>query len=290
MFGQEGDTHTVKESAWLDAMRSVSPPHNDSWGVLVAANFREDKNTAPARAAVFRQAIESAERTTSADEANKVLHNALGEVNRPENRFDSASNDACRLGSVPFDQLARAVDVKNFGERILQATGMNLRQKDRRVHLAARVRAGTITPADLGGDVGGQNGVWATDAHSVCGKGTDPQQAADIRDRLGLDDPDRFGEGEPMIVLSYQADKIPDNAVYRPTVVDAGGFAVSAAWLPSSPADATGFTQDLRTGQPSCPEIIHKPFQARQVASLTAMEGFATGPATGYRQERLKTS
>jgi hypothetical protein len=92
-----------------------------------------------------------------------------------------------------------------------------------------------------------------------------------------------------MIVLSYKADKIPDRAAYRPTVVDAGGFAVSAAWLSSSPADATGFTQDLRTGQPSCPEILHKRFPARQVANLLALEGCATGPATGYRQERLKT-
>jgi hypothetical protein len=289
MFGQDGDTHTEKESAWLDALRSVSLPHNDSWGALVAANFLEDKNTAPARSAVFRQAIESAERATSPDEAKRVLQNALGEVNRPGNSFDSANNDACRLASVPFGELARAVDVKNFGAYILGDTDTDWRRKEDRLQLAARVRAGTITQADLGGNVGSPYGVWATDAESVCGKGTGSQQAADLRDRLGLDDPDRFGEGEPMIVLSYHADKIPDGAAYRPTVVDAGGFAVSAAWLPSSPGGATGFTQDLRTGKPSCPEIIHKPFPARQVASLTATEGFATGPATGYRQERLKT-
>jgi hypothetical protein len=287
MFGQDGDTHSEKESAWLDALRSVSPPHNDSWGALVAANFLEDKNTAPARAAVFRQAIESAERATSADEAERVLQNALGEMNRSENRFDSANNAACRLASVPFDQLARAVDVKSFGKYNLDATESDLRDKGRRMHLAKRIREGMITPTDLRRDVGGQNGVWATDAQSVCGRGTDPQQAADIRDRLGLDDPYRFGEGEPMIILSYSADRI-QGAAYRPTVVDAGGF-VSAAWLPSSPADATGFTQDLRTGQPSCPEIIHKPFEAKKVTALVATEGCATRPATGYRQERLKT-
>ena len=288
MFGQDGDTHSEKESFWLDAMRSVSLSHNDCWGALVAANFLEDKNTAPVRAAVFRQAIESAERATSADEANKVLHNAVGEVNLPKNRFDSAKNDACRLGSVPFRELARTVDVKNFGAYILGDTDTDWRRKEDRLQLAARVRRGTITQADLGGKVGSPYGVWATDAQSVCGKGTDPQQAADLRDRLGLDDPDRFGEGEPMILLSYSADTIPGGAAYRPTVVDAGDSPASAAWLPNSPADATGFTQDLRTGQPNCPEILHKPFPARQVANLTATEGLVTGPADGYRHPRLK--
>ena len=212
MFGQDDDTHSEKESAWLDALREVSLPHNDSWGALVVANFLEDKNTSPTRAAVFRQAIESAERATSPDEAKRVLQNALGEVNRSENRFDSANNAACRLASVPFDQLARAVDVENFGKWILRATAMNLRQKDRRVHLAARVRAGTITPSDLGGDVGSPYGVWATDAQSVCGKGTAPQQAADVRDKLGLDDPDRFGDGQRFRNVVKKARLMPGKA------------------------------------------------------------------------------
>jgi len=289
MFGQTGDTHSAKESSWLDSMCKARLPHNDLWGALVAANFREDKNTTPTRATVFRHGIESAEPVTSADEAKRVLQNALGEVNRSESRFDSPDNDASRLDSIPFGQLARVVDVKAFGHYTLRATVTDLRKKDRRAHLAARVRAGKLTQADLGGDVGSPNGVWATDAQSTCGKGTDPQQAADIRDRLGMDDPDRFGEGEPMIILSYPADKMPGGAAYRPTVVDAGDLPVSAAWLPSSPADSTGFTQDLRTGQPGCREIIHKPFSARDIAALTATEGCATGPADGYRRKRLGT-
>ena len=92
-----------------------------------------------------------------------------------------------------------------------------------------------------------------------------------------------------MVVFRYGADRLPDGAAYRPTVLDMSVSPTAAAWLPSDAAtQETGFTQHLDTGEPACPEVLHKSFPASEVSALDATEAMSSDPSTGYRAVRLR--
>lgn len=286
MFG-ESAPDSPKEDEWLRELAAAEISGNPQWGALVARNLKEDPNTG-ARGTAFRECINRREGVASPDEAVALFRLALDELRRDGYTFDSDHNDGCGLPELPFDDLARAVDVESIGRHNLGVSVRRLRKPAFRTHVAKRVREGRIGPSVLKGEVGSPNGVWATDANATVDDTGKLLAADELRDRLGLDDPGRFGESEHMVILRYDATRLPDGAAYRPTVLDAGELPMAAAWLPSdATSQETGFTQHLGTGQPGCPEAIHRPFAASEVSGLAATESLRSDPSTGYRASRL---
>jgi hypothetical protein len=276
------------ESKWLEMLSQAELDGNPQWGALVAKNFQEDPNVATEREARFRECIEQAPEVQSSDEAARLLRSALGELLRDGLGFDSEDNEACCISDVPFGEFARGVDVVSFGQWNLGMSARRIRKATFRAHVAKRVRDGDITVDMLRGDVGSPNGVWATDREEVTDDAGNLLRADDVRDRLGLDDPGRFGAGEHMVFFAYSADGVPDGAAYRPTVVDTGVWPMASAWLPSdATTHETGLTQHLASGRPACPEVLHRPFPANEVSGLMVSEALATDPSTGYRDIRL---
>jgi hypothetical protein len=153
----------------------------------------------------------------------------------------------------------------------------------------ARARLDALRPGvdRLKSQVSGGRCTFATSADAF---GTEPEKADadDVRDRLGLDDQERFPAGSHLVLLTYEGSKIPDGACCRPTVLDVGWCPVAAAFRPHlSAAPEPGYTQDLKTGEPSEREVIHERFPANQIAAYYAVGPLKTDPPTDYRDKRL---
>ena len=287
MFGDSA-LDSPKETRWLALLEKAESSQNPQWGLLVAKNLREDSNVPSGRAQPFRDYLQAQPEAQSPDEAVRLLRSAVDELRRNGPTFVSDANSACRLSEPPFGQVARAVDIKSFGEHNLGLSARALRKASFRSHVAERVRGGYVSASVLKGNVGSPNGVWATDAQEIVGDSADPLDAHEVRDMLGLDDMGRFGRAEHVVFFSYGSGQIPDGAAYRPTVLDAAVSPMAAAWFPSDAStQEMGFTQDLATGQPTCPEIIHRPFPANEISALDASEALSTDPSTNYRTVRL---
>ncbi|MCY2994633.1 MAG: hypothetical protein NTY19_43245 [Planctomycetota bacterium] len=109
-----------------------------------------------------------------------------------------------------------------------------------------------------------------------------------MRDRLGLDDRYSFGRGQFMVVYMYGADRVTGGECYRPTVFDAGWKASAIAFLPSAPGPAQpGRTQDLATGSPSEPEVLHAVFPAAEVEACVVLGPLTNDPPETYKSVRL---
>jgi hypothetical protein len=179
--------------------------------------------------------------------------------------------------------------VADFGKYNLEAARSDLRDAAYRRHVAKRVADGDIEIKMLRSNIGSDFGVWATAYGEVFGTDGNLQRTPDeTRDRLGLDDPSRFGREECLVFFVYGQERIPQPGAVRPTVLDAGG-PMAAAWLPSDAAyHATGMTQNLADGSRAAPEVLHRPFPAAEVADLKASAPLQNDPSVEYRARRLR--
>ncbi|MCH8286025.1 hypothetical protein IIB79_05780 [candidate division KSB1 bacterium] len=134
----------------------------------------------------------------------------------------------------------------------------------------------------------GHRPVWATRDEALKSADGSTISSDDLRDSLGLDDRLRYGAGKRMACYIYSSERVPDEAFYRPTVLDTGWHGAAVAFLPSDPTvHETGITQHLQTGDGCAPEVIHDPFAANEVERVGVTEPLANDPATGYRAIRL---
>ena len=91
-----------------------------------------------------------------------------------------------------------------------------------------------------------------------------------------------------MVIYVYEADRVADGAFYRPTVLDAGWKGSAIAFLPSPPGPARpGQTQDLATGLPAEPEVLHAVFPAAQVQEIVIAGPLTQDPSNHYKTVRL---
>jgi hypothetical protein len=287
MFG-ERTNNTAKEKTWLGMLSMAAGYGNPDWGALVARNFETDLASSHDRMASFRGSIERRAEVTSPQDALDAMDAGLDEMRRAGYTFDSDSNVGCKLNGDPPENLARAVGMGPFATRNLGASRAKLYKATYQSFFASLIKANGVSIADLREEVGGSNGVWATDRESIFQPdGALLASPEETRDRLGLDDSQGFGRDKHMVFFCYPSSRVPDGNLYRPSVLDAGGSA-GAAWLPSDPAtDPTGFTQHLGSGTRSLPEFLHVAFPAKEISELHVSDKIKTDPSAGYRTVRL---
>ena len=276
---------------WLVALSETTLDGNDLWGRLVVKNLQEDLNCPQGRRDAFRGALDQKLPLPDRTRARDTMWKVIEEINSQGFTFTSPSNAACALGPSPFPSLVRVMDIGNFAQwNFYGVDTSRFGDASYPAQIASRIKAGSIDPTMLTGEVGAPTGVWATDREQVLrDDGTFVEHPDQVRNRLGLDDPERFRAGENLVVLSYEAACVPV-PVYRPTVLDTGG-AMAAAWMPSEPAtDPTGFTQHLTYGGRGSPEILHRPFPATEVTSVKLHGPLQGPPSTEYRALRLGMS
>jgi len=287
MFGTRGST-SPQVAEWLEKLRNAEP--DSQRGVLVARNLECDSNVPTPIKEEFENAVASEAEPTFPDEAAAVYQRVLHHLHKRGLGFDSSANEPNRLGGTGFDSFCRVADLRSFCLHNLQAVTKNRAEDSRfREQIARRLR-GTecprLVPVMLQGQVGDDR-VWATREEAVHDSTGRHRDQDELRDALGLDDPDRFGPGDRMIVYFYPRNRIPDSKCWRPTVLDAGWHPTSGAFLPSGSRADTGMTQDLRSGDASEPEVLHRPFRANIVGSVMATDPLRTRPSTEYRAVRL---
>lgn len=272
---------------WLTELEKAVPDTN--LGALVATNLRRDPNVPAKIRDEFAQSVASAAPPVAPNKAVQTYVESLDSLRQNGLGFDSPANEANRLAAIPFETLVRAVDVAAFSVHNLGVTRDRAEDPQLQRQIARRVAASggpRIEPSMLRGNIGGLC-VWATEPPAL----TDPDGTRvppdEMRDRLGLDDPDRFGQGKEMILFLYGSAAVPEGRSYRPTVLDAGWCPVAAAFLPSDPAEPTGMTQHLATGEPSAREAIHQPFPAGELDEIQATDVFTSDPPIAYRGVRL---
>ena len=109
-----------------------------------------------------------------------------------------------------------------------------------------------------------------------------------MRDRLGLDDAGPFGRDGFMVLYVYRAERVPEDRFFRPTVLDAGWRGASIAFLPSPPGLAQpGRTQNLATGEPAEPEVLHAAIAAAEVEECLIAGPLTQDPPDAYKAIRL---
>ena len=233
-----------------------------SRGELVARNLDEDRNVPPEHQTAFRRFSE--DRPPAGDPHDAVVYygEALAGMASAGLTFAATSNAANRLPDTPLSRLARAVDLVSFAvfNHPVAVTRAEARRRTFQQQLAKRLATAPTAPAALRADIGAAGRpVWAADDTELTGSGPGPADPDRLRDRLGLDDVDRFGQDSHVVIFRYDVDVVPDGACYRPTVLDAGWHPAAGAFLPSDRAtDATGYTQDLASGDKGVPEVIHE--------------------------------
>jgi len=261
----------------------------------VHRNLLEDRNVSDEHRQALCAHVESRPETTSPDEAGGLYADALSQLEKQGYTFSSSANQKNRIAGMPFGRFGRVVPLVSFMKYNVFGTG----RVTRRVHATgigpklARARLGALRPGvdRLRANVSGARCTFATSADAF---GAEPEKADadDVRDRLGLDDQERFPAGSHLVLLAYDASKIPAGACYRPTVLDPGWCPVAAAFRPHlsahlSAAPEPGYTQHLKTGERSQREVIHEGFPANQIAAYSAVGPLKTDPPTDYRDKRL---
>lgn len=286
MFGDNVQT-SPKVSEWLDALKKAEP--DTSLGELVGRNLEQDSNVAADMQSRFLDLVADADETTTPDEAVKLYRETLDSLEEDGLTFDSAAGEKNKLTAIPFEELARSVDFGgfmhyNYPEAVPQR---EIRKKTFVDQVAKRVADGTVDRSKFRGDVGWKS-VWATHAQTIRDKNGNLLPSREVRNLLGLDDPNRFGQGRRMVVFFYPSDRMPDGRCYRPTVLDAGWCPAGGAFLPSDKAtEETGYAQNLSNGEKGAPEILHLPFPAKEMERLEIPEELSDDPPVEYRAKRL---
>jgi hypothetical protein len=283
VFGES--TTDPTETAWLAELRSYAYRSNDQWGEKVAENLENDSNVPEPRSERFRQGVRDAGPPASPADPRQVFETVLDALNRKGLTFDSTENAPCLVSLSPdLERLGRVVDLAGFVEHNVKPSRKQLTDPSFIENVVARLETGKVGVNELERDVGSRDGVWATTEDTLRNPSGPADDADSLRDRLGLDDPVRFGAGKRMVILFYSGDAVPDRALWRPTVLDVGSDISAAAWMPSDgAADPTGFTQDLATGERGGPEVLHRTFPARDIADLSVTGPLTRDPATDYR-------
>jgi hypothetical protein len=144
-----------------------------------------------------------------------------------------------------------------------------------------------IQTAALRGSIG-RSVVFATSDDVVTRYQAGTVDADGARDRLGLDDAGTYGRDQFMVIYVYEAARVADGIFYRPTVLDAGWKGSAIAFLPSPSGPARpGQTQDLATGLPAEPEVLHAVFPAAQVQEIVIAGPLTKDPSSNYKTVRL---
>lgn len=271
---------------WLNQLKQAEP--NTKRGALIAKNLEEDPSVPKARRDKFCKLIETEGSSANGEEAGKVYRHVLKEMDAQGYGFDSNHNAENRRDRTVLPNMGRAVDIVSFISYNLGGVTLPVKARSPAFQetVANAIKAGHVAVGDLHGDVAGKC-AWAADAGVFRDASGGLQNADDTRDRLGLDDPTRFGPGKRMVSFFYSADKLHSQYIWRPTVLDAGWHPAAGAFLPSDPDGDVGKTQNLRTGASDADEIIHQPFPANTVDSLDVSDMLKNEPSTGYRDIRI---
>jgi hypothetical protein len=293
VFGQP----TVADSkihSWLELLRQAEPETRR--GELMVRNLLEDVNVCPTLQEQLRDFIAVEPSAATADQAAEQLDRFLQQIRLPAPPCQHPDNTTNRLPNAPFARLARCVDGDAFLKYNYLPT--NKRKKPRyhraKPALEAKIRLQElevrgIRIEELRGSIAAAT-VFATSSDLVDRYPPNAVDADQVRDRLGLDDSGPYGQGQFVVVYVYDAARIADGRFYRPTVLDAGWGSSAIAFLPSPVAPPQpGYTQDLATGQPAEPEVLHTVFPAAEISQCIVAGPLQRDPSDRYKAIRLGT-
>jgi hypothetical protein len=290
MFGEK-ISRGPKVDGWLEQLRQAEPGMQR--GELVHHNLRTDANVCDAHQRALLDYVDSRAGVVTHSEAADLFADCLSQLCATEPICTQADNSANRLATAPFDRLSRIVDGDSFVKyNLLPGSKRRVPRRFRgKTSVRSKVRLDEIrklglTASRLRGNIGGSV-VFASSAEIADRRSRDEINDNDVRNRLGLDDP-RFGRDRFMVAYIYAADRVPGDEFYRPTVLDAGWSAVSAAFLSSEPGTAKpGRTQDIGTGEPAEPEVLHRTLLAQEVENVMVLGPLTTDPPDNYKAVRL---
>ncbi|NLF69797.1 MAG: hypothetical protein GX575_12175 [Candidatus Anammoximicrobium sp.] len=291
MFGQ-ATVADAKLEAWLDLLRQAEPTTRR--GALIERNLRDDANVCPALQQDLRDFVAAQSPAATPDDAAEQYERFLQDLHQDGPPCQHPDNIVNQIPTAPPPRLARSVDGDAFLKyNYLPANNRKVPRYHRaspsvktKIRLRELQRRGVQTAA-LRGSIG-RSVVFAT-SDSVATRYQAGTLAADgVRDRLGLDDPVPYGRDQFMVIYVYEVARVADGAFYRPTVLDAGWKGSAIAFLPSPPGPARpGQTQDLATGLPAEPEVLHAVFPAAQVQEIVVAGPLTQDPSNHYKTVRL---
>jgi len=291
MFGQP-TVADAKLQAWLDLLRQAEPTTRR--GALIERNLRDDANVCPALQQDLRDFVAAQSPAATPDDAAEQYERFLQRLHQNRPPCQHPDNVVNQVSAPPFPRLARSVDGDAFLKyNYLPANNRKVPRCHRaspsvktKIRLRELQRRGIETAA-LRGSIG-RSVVFATSDTVVTRYQARTLDADGVRDRLGLDDSVPYGRDQFMVIYVYEAARVADGAFYRPTVLDAGWKGSAIAFLPSPPGPARpGQTQDLATGLPAEPEVLHGVFPAAQVQEIVIAGPLTQDPSNHYKTVRL---
>lgn len=291
MFGQP-TVSDAKLQAWLDLLRQAESVSRR--GALIERNLRDDANVCPALQQELRDFVAGQSPAATPDDAAEQYERFLQDLHQDGPPCQHPDNIVNQIPTAPLPRLARSVDGDAFLKyNYLPANNRKVPRYHRaspsvktKIRLRELQRRGVQTAA-LRGSIG-ESVVFATSDRVATGYQAGTLVADGVRDRLGLDDPVPYGQDQFMVIYVYEAARVADVAFYRPTVLDAGWKGSAIAFLPSPPGPARpGQTQDLATGLPAEPEVLHAVFPASQVEEIVIAGPLTQDPSKHYRTVRL---
>jgi hypothetical protein len=291
MFGPS-TVADAKLQAWLDLLRQAEPATRR--GALTERNLRDDVNVCPALQQELRDFVAAQPPAAMPDDASQQYDRFLQDLHQNRPPCQHPDNAGNQMSITPFPRLARSVDGDAFLKYNYLAT--NNRKVPRyhrasppvktKIRLRELQKRGTQAAA-LRGSIG-RSVVFATSDDVVTRYQAGTLNADGLRNRLGLDDASPYGRGQFMVIYVYEAARVADGTFYRPTVLDAGWKGSAIAFLPSPPGPARpGQTQDLATGLPAEPEVLHAVFPAAQVQEIVIAGPLTGDPSSNYKNVRL---
>lgn len=293
MFGQQiGDDERTQ--AWLALLRQAEPETRR--GELAARNLLDDGNVCAALQKGLLDFIASEPPTATPDAAAEQYDRFLQRLHQAVPPCRHPDNSANQLPNAPFLRLARAVDGDAFVKYNYLPTNKRKVPRAHRARPAVKTKIRLREIAKRGVRLGALRGMIgksvafasSDDLAERHRSGTMPVE--EMRDRLGLDDPARFGRDRFMVIYVYGADRVADGMFFRPTVLDAGWKGSAIAFLPSPGGPARpGRTQDLATGQRAEPEVLHAVFPAAEVEACLVGRRLTRDPSATYKSVRLAT-
>jgi len=291
MFGQATVADAMLQT-WLDLLRQAEP--TTCRGALIERNLQDDANVCPSLQQELRDFVAAQPPAVTPDDADDQYERFLRRLHQNRPPCQHLDNVGNKIPTPPFPRLARSVDGDAFLKYNYPAT--NNRKVPRyhraspsvktKIRLRELQRRGVQTDA-LRGSIG-KSVVFATSDRVATRYQAGTLAADGVRDRLGLDDPGPYGRDQFMVIYVYEAARVADGAFYRPTVLDAGWKGSAIAFLPSPPGPARpGQTQDLATGLPAEPEVLHAVFPASQVEEIVIAGPLTQDPSKHYKTVRL---
>ncbi len=295
MFGRDVDDKGME--GWLDLLRQAEPETRR--GELVARNLLEDANVCSALHGLLNGFLDGETIATTPDDAARQYDRfpeTLAESGAP---CQHPENTANQLPGAPFEQLARAVDGNAFVKYNYLPTNKRKVPRHHRASPAVKTKIRLrelatrgVRIEDLRGSIG-KDVVFAT-SHNIAMENQRGAVSVDeMRDRLGLDDAGPFGRDGFMVIYVYGAHRVSEGRFYRPTVLDAGWKGAGIAFLPSPPNIAQpdiaqpGRTQNLATGEPAEPEVLHAAIAAAEVEVCLIAGPLTQNPPETYKAIRL---